>query len=157
MKSFLDLSTEEQALYFSEAAAKNGRFSSSIYEKDFWVCWTLKKLFEIPKLNEYLLFKGGTSLSKVFNVIKRFSEDVDLTIHRSFFGVEGESDPENAKGNKERNRIIEKLSKTNASYVSSELLPKLQHSFGEEIKGKFELIIEDHDPQVILFRSARSF
>jgi predicted nucleotidyltransferase component of viral defense system len=45
-----------------------------IVEKDFWVCWTLKELFRLPAIGEHLIFKGGTSLSKVFKVIERFAE-----------------------------------------------------------------------------------
>ena len=49
----------------------------AIVEKDFWVCWTLGRLFAHPDLSRLLMFKGGTSLSKVFNLIERFSEDSD--------------------------------------------------------------------------------
>ena len=54
---------------------------AQIVEKDFWVCWTLRRLFE-PPLIDGMVFKGGTSLSKVWNAIRRFSEDIDLTIPR---------------------------------------------------------------------------
>ena len=57
--------------------------TSEMIEKDFGVCWTLKRLFTLPDLPAGLLFKGGTSLSKVFGVIERFSEDVDLSFGRS--------------------------------------------------------------------------
>ncbi len=49
-------------------------------EKDFWVCWTLEKMFESEKLHSMLRFKGGTSLSKVYRLIQRFSEDIDLIL-----------------------------------------------------------------------------
>ena len=49
-------------------------------EKDFWVCWLLKQLFTIAEFEGWLVFKGGTSLSKCFNLIQRFSEDVDLAV-----------------------------------------------------------------------------
>jgi predicted nucleotidyltransferase component of viral defense system len=48
----------------------------AIIEKDFWVCWVLKQLFSIEALSGRLLFKGGTSLAKVFHAINRFSEDI---------------------------------------------------------------------------------
>ena len=51
-----------------------------IVQKDFWVCWTLKRLFQLPDLKDSLIFKGGTSLSKVYNLIKIFSEDIDISI-----------------------------------------------------------------------------
>jgi predicted nucleotidyltransferase component of viral defense system len=52
----------------------------AIIEKDFWVCWMLKQLFSIEALSGRLLFKGGTSLSKIFHAINRFSEDIDLAV-----------------------------------------------------------------------------
>ena len=56
-------------------------------EKDWWVTVVLKALFQ-TSCRESLIFKGGTSLSKGFNLIERFSEDVDLAINHSFFGIE---------------------------------------------------------------------
>ena len=63
------------------------RISPVIVEKDFWVCWILGQIFSDPELEPQFVFKGGTSLSKVYRVIDRFSEDVDLGIHPSFLGV----------------------------------------------------------------------
>lgn len=51
--------------------------SDIVIEKDLWVCWLLEQLFTLPV---QMVFKGATSLSKVFNIIKRFSEDCDITI-----------------------------------------------------------------------------
>ena len=56
-------------------------------EKDFWVCWTLDVLFNgLPEDHPCLLFKGGTSLSKSFGLINRFSEDIDVTVFRNDLG-----------------------------------------------------------------------
>jgi len=52
----------------------------ALIEKDFWVCWTLKRLFGLPELRDHLIFKGGTALSKVHGIIHRFSEDIDLVL-----------------------------------------------------------------------------
>ena len=61
-----------------------------VIEKDFWVCWTLKRLFSLESLKENLLFKGGTSLSKAYRLIRRFSEDIDISIQRDSLGFGGE-------------------------------------------------------------------
>ena len=58
-------------------------------EKDWWVVQTLAILFEM-EIGKHLVFKGGTSLSKAWSVIERFSEDIDLAVDRSFFGFEGD-------------------------------------------------------------------
>ena len=68
-----------RAELFRETADRMG-LSEAVVEKDFWVCWTLKQIFTIEQFNERLLFKGGTSLSKVFGAIQRFSEDIDLAV-----------------------------------------------------------------------------
>jgi len=58
----------------------------AIVEKDFWVCWILKHLFAKPALKGQMVFKGGTSLSKVFGLIERFSEDIDLILDWRLLG-----------------------------------------------------------------------
>ena len=64
-----------------------------IIEKDFWVCWALKQLFSLPAYADYFTFKGGTTLSKIFGVISRFSEDVDVAVNWEPLGFSGDRDP----------------------------------------------------------------
>ncbi len=59
------------------------------------ICWTLDRLFTLP-CGQHLTFKGGTSLSKVWNLIDRFSEDIDITIHRDALGFGGSNAPHTA-------------------------------------------------------------
>ena len=77
---------------FAETADRKG-LAEAIIEKDFWVCWMLKQLFSIDALSGRLLFKGGTSLSKVFHAINRFSEDIDLAVDYAALGFTGDRDP----------------------------------------------------------------
>src|SRR5665213_1608994 len=84
---------DRQAL-FGETGAALG-VTNTIAEKDFWVCWTLKRLFELQEDDvPTLVFKGGTSLSKAFAAIRRFSEDIDLSFDRADLGYSGDRDPE---------------------------------------------------------------
>lgn len=76
-ESWFALSREDQAEALEVAAASTGR-PPHLLEKDTWVVWTLSAIYE-SALAEKLTFKGGTSLSKVYKIIDRFSEDVDLT------------------------------------------------------------------------------
>lgn len=78
-----------RAELFRETASRLG-VSEAVVEKDFWVCCTLKQIFSIDSLRERLLFQGGTSLSKLFGVIHRFSEDVDLAADYAALGFTGE-------------------------------------------------------------------
>lgn len=80
--SFLALPPDERRLYFEQAALRRN-VAPVILEKDFWVCWLLGILFE-SQFADSLVFKGGTSLSKVFGVIERLSEDIDLSLSPEF-------------------------------------------------------------------------
>lgn len=75
--SWFTLNREDQAEALEVAAAQTGR-PPHLLEKDIWVVWTLSAIYE-SALAEKLTFKGGTSLSKVYRIIDRFSEDIDLT------------------------------------------------------------------------------
>ena len=75
---FFKLPPAEQKVYIDEAAAR-GNLSPVLIEQDFWVCWLLGVLYSSP-LGGSIVFKGGTSLSKVFGAIDRFSEDIDLSL-----------------------------------------------------------------------------
>lgn len=81
MHNFAKLKEEERRIIINEIASHKGT-NPLILDKDFWVCWALKLLFGIEEIKEYIVFKGGTSLSKVYNLIERFSEDIDITIDR---------------------------------------------------------------------------
>ena len=74
MDNFLLLKDSDKKAYFDVVADELGA-TPQLIEKDFWVCWILKMLFSLPKSGNHLTFKGGTSLSKCYNVIKRFSDD----------------------------------------------------------------------------------
>jgi Nucleotidyl transferase AbiEii toxin, Type IV TA system len=84
---FLSLPEAEQKQAY-EIATRSLNIDQIILEKDFWVSWLLGLLFSLPKTAPHLVFKGGTSLSKVFGVIDRFSEDIDLCLVPEFVGAD---------------------------------------------------------------------
>jgi len=86
------MSARERADVFAETAERKA-VAEAIIEKDFWVCWTLRQLFSIEPFAGRLLFKGGTSLSKIFHAINRFSEDIDLAVDYVALGFSGAKDP----------------------------------------------------------------
>jgi hypothetical protein len=90
MDNFLKFSTSDRQAFFTEAEARSG-INATVLEKDFWVCWTLKQLFNNQELFDNMIFKGGTSLSKSYGLIDRFSEDCDLTINRLVLNVQNPS------------------------------------------------------------------
>jgi len=125
--------SERHAL-FVETAARMGTASSVIAEKDFWVCFVLHRLFSLD-FRPRLLFKGGTSLSKAFGLIDRFSEDVDLTLNRAELGFSGPDDPLTISGSKARQRKIEALGEACTRAVRERLEPSLRASL-ENVLGR---------------------
>ncbi len=78
-ESFFDLSPKDRQDALQVTASRSGR-PAHLLEKDIWVVWTLSTLFDSPFADD-IVFKGGTSLSKGYQAIERFSEDVDQTSH----------------------------------------------------------------------------
>lgn len=122
-------------------------------EKDWWVTVTLKALFQTDCRN-FLIFKGGTSLSKGFNIIERFSEDIDLAISHSFFGIEKTS---KSQREKLRKMAREYIHATLSSQLDAHLKEmgvsgySIENVFRVQDKnGEWRLIDSDKDPTVIL-------
>lgn len=112
-------------------------------EKDWWVVQTLAILFEM-EIGKHMVFKGGTSLSKAWGLIKRFSEDIDLAVDRRFYDFEGDL------GKKQRTNLRKKAN----TYITKQLYPELSLRFkekGVDVKLELEEITtSDQDPIIIL-------
>ena len=94
-------------------------------EKDFWVCWTLRELFTLPAIGDHLTFKGGTSLSKAWQIIQRFSEDIDLIVDKEALGFGGDAAPDKVPSNKQRKARLENLMEVCRQWVQGILQPAL--------------------------------
>jgi hypothetical protein len=122
MESVARLHAGERRELFAETAARKG-MTPAIAEKDFWVCWTLGRLFADPGLARLLVFKGGTSLSKVFHLIERFSEDIDLIL--DWRVVMGEDDPLAARSLTKQAALNKSIDEKAMDYIAHEMLPKI--------------------------------
>ena len=159
MDTFARLGRDSRLGLFLEAA-KQLDIPAAYIEKDFWVCWTLYRLFAIPELQGHLIFKGGTSLSKVYKVISRFSEDIDLTLGRELLGFAGDKNPDNAPSRKKRDALIAAMVETCAKFIQTDLLAMLRRSFAEVLPEKaaggetWEVVADPKvaDGQTLLFR-----
>lgn len=112
-------------------------------EKDWWVVQALKIIFEM-EIAEHLVFKGGTSLSKGWQMIERFSEDIDLAVDRKFLGYSG----------KLSKKQLTKLRKETSSYISGKFYPELQERFKKNGFKDVDFNIipaesSDQDPRII--------
>jgi hypothetical protein len=147
MDAFIKLSPDDQRLFCEQAESKLNLPPASI-EKDFWVCWTLRELFNLPGWGGHLSFKGGTSLAKAWKLIERFSEDIDVVIDREFLGFGGET-----LSGKRQKKLIKKCSE------------KIHHELRPEMEARFKAVLpptakwtltpadaaEDKDQQTLLF------
>jgi hypothetical protein len=128
------LAPQERADLFNEASAQRG-LVPAILEKDFWVCWTLKRVFALPGDNPALIFKGGTSLSKIYGVIRRFSEDIDLSFNRHTLGYTGAADPDTAPSRRKREDLLERLDADVTEHIAKVFLPRLGEMITQELPG----------------------
>jgi hypothetical protein len=144
----------ERAEVFAETAARKA-LPEAIIEKDFWVCWVLKQLFSIEALSGRLLFKGGTSLSKIFHAINRFSEDIDLAVDYAALGFTGEKNPRREKISKtRRENILAAMMAECQRYIAGEFLEALTARCEEILggPGPWSLDVSGQDPNVVQFR-----
>jgi len=115
---WLQLSDDDRKRIIDQISIQTGLLPQAI-EKDWWVTMVLKALFSMPFAN-HLSFKGGTSLSKCWNLIERFSEDVDITIDRVFLGFPGELS---------KTQISDKLRRASCSFVRNTMIKELEEQF----------------------------
>ncbi|WP_160011203.1 nucleotidyl transferase AbiEii/AbiGii toxin family protein [Rhizobium sp. 18055] len=151
------LPSRDRAALFGETGAARG-VANTIIEKDFWVCWTLRRLFGLrDNATASLVFKGGTSLSKAFGAIRRFSEDIDLSFDRADLGYTGDRDPEQEGiSKKQASKLIEALVSDVEQHIAEKLVPAF-HSviiaqLGEPKKGEWSLEIDAADRQTVNFQ-----
>ena len=142
LEFWLKLSAEERVKIFTETAEQSN-LSTVAIEKDWWVVQTLSIIFSMKYAN-VLIFKGGTSLSKGWNLIQRFSEDIDLALDREFLGYTGEL----TKGD------IKKLRRKSYQFITEVFTEELKNKFSElgfeNVLVKYrEVENHDQDPLII--------
>src|ERR1700677_4552876 len=126
MEEFIKVPMERRRRFCDEAQAKLSLRAPSI-EKDFWVCWTLRELFNLPGCGSHLTFKGGTSLAKAWKLIERFSEDIDVIVDKKTLGFAGDASPDQAPSKKQRKLRLEALMEACRHWVQNTLQPALAH------------------------------
>ncbi len=144
MIKWIKLPEETKSKAYYQIAEDKGMNAFAV-EKDWWVVQTLSAVFSTEVSNN-LVFKGGTSLSKAWNLIRRFSEDIDLAINREFFGFTGDL----SKNQRD------KLRKQSGSYVAHTFFPELKARFLEKglSDARIELVEEtesDKDRKINIY------
>lgn len=150
MSKLLKISSEELELVIQNTSDKLS-ISKAIVEKDLWVCMILKYLFENFKYKDAIVFKGGTSLSKVYKLIERFSEDIDLALDWKVLGYKSE-EPYEDRSNTKQLKFNDKLNEDTKGFLRDEFLPVLKNDFKDSLKGKdYKFYIDEFDGQTICF------
>ncbi len=145
MRGFIKLSEKDRLNIFNQTSERTGLPSSAI-EKDWWVTLSLNIIFSLPYANQ-IVFKGGTSLSKAWNLIERFSEDIDLAIDRNHLGFEGELSKTQ----------VAKLRKASYSFIGTNFYKDIQTELIKLGVQNYELVVQetkntDTDPLIIELR-----
>lgn len=121
----------------------------AVAEKDFWVCWVLARLFAAPELAQRLRFKGGTTLSKAYHLIERFSEDIDLILDWRYVTQE---DPRADRSKRQQDRLNEEIEQRAADYIGGDLLAMVRPALAEHCQCE----IDAKDPHAIQVAYPRS-
>jgi hypothetical protein len=156
MNLIASMPVTERRIVFTEAAERL-RIQTVVVEKDFWVCWMLGRLFGRKEWHAALVFKGGTALSKVFGIIRRFSEDIDLSVSPATLGI-SELEVNQAGSRRQRDQWMEHLESACGKWVAQKLRPQLEQDIRDVIGQKadghnwleYQLDKATHSP-VLLF------
>ncbi len=148
---------KERADLFIAASQQRPTISAAIMEKDFWVCWALKRIFAFDSFPFGLIFKGGTALSKAFGVIDRFSEDVDLSFDRNQLGFDAVRDPEKAASGKKQKQLLDRLRMECEMVIRERLVPAMRTDFASVLGASkdglahWDIQIDPDDQQTVSF------
>jgi hypothetical protein len=116
---------------FTATARRFGMAEQNV-EKDFWVCWTLDALFNgLGADGPRLLFKGGTSLSKAYGLITRFSEDIDITVFRADLGQEASVEELEGLSGKKRRARLDAIKEACQAFVAGDMREGLLRVLGD--------------------------
>jgi len=142
------------ALFRNTAEKMN--LHEAIIEKDFWVCLILDYLFNRSKWKNALVFKGGTSLSKAFHLIRRFSEDIDLIIDWRILGYSN-GEPWEKRTNSKQDLFNKEANFRAESFLRQDMLPDIQHELSVMLGLNVIMYIDENGSQTINFKYPHIF
>jgi len=155
MRHIAKLSSSDRQALFTNTADQIG-LTGAIIEKDFWVCWVLDYLFNRCRWKEQLAFKGGTSLSKAYRLIERFSEDIDLVLDWRALGYSAE-EPWELRSNTKQDQFIKEVNEKAVAFLRNEFTPALRDDISSDLGKSLRMKPDDDDGQTILFSYPQEF
>jgi len=126
------------------AAAQAMRVHEAIVEKDFWVCWILDYLFQDCPWKNRMAFKGGTSLSKAYGAIERFSEDIDLILEWGLLGYSGD-EPWEERSPTKQDAFGKEANQRAAEFLARDFAPVLSEDLRGRAGADLEVVAKGQD------------
>lgn len=163
MEEILSATRDERARLFQTATDRSENIRNRvIIEKDFWVCWALNRIFSNTTIAPHIIFKGGTSLSKCYSIIARFSEDIDLTLSKSYIGITEENDPILASTTSQRGKRLNDLTDAVITKINNDVKPLLFNEFQKSLsqyfnENEWQLTTAENDEQTLIFHYPSCF
>lgn len=149
------LNKEDKIVLFTNTGTKRS-MHPSIIEKDFWVCYILDYLFHRSPWKEAFIFKGGTSLSKAYHVIKRFSEDIDLILDWRLVN-DLKSDPWEDRSKTQQDKFNKHINHEAAVFLAEKFVPIMKQDLEYELKCEINIMIDPEDEQTVNFAYPQIF
>jgi hypothetical protein len=135
------------------ATAQAMRVHEAIVEKDFWVCWILDYLFQDSPWKDRMAFKGGTSLSKAYGAVERFSEDVDLILEWQLLGY-SEDEPWEDRSPTKQDAFGKEANQRTAEFLARDFAPILSRDLKDRAGTEIEVVAQGQD---VLIQYPRAF
>lgn len=143
MINLLNRSIEEITEVIEATSRKSG-LASSIVEKDLWVCYILDYLFNRCDYKDYFEFKGGTSLSKAYDLIDRMSEDIDIVLNSEIIDFTFSKDLFN-KSNNQKNKLVNELNNRALEFYKNKLLKVITNDLTNEINKELKISLREEE------------
>ena len=155
MRKIAKINENDRKALFHNTAAKMG-MTDAIIEKDFWVCYMLDYLFHRSQWKDNIAFKGGTSLSKAYGLIERFSEDIDLILDWRVLGY-GIDEPWKNRSNTKQDIFNKEANARTEVFLRNAFLPAIIADLSSELGKNVKCYIDDSDPQTVKISYPNSF
>ena len=155
MINIAKIKEKDRKALFQNTSAKMG-MTDAIIEKDFWVCFMLNYLFHISPFKDKIAFKGGTSLSKSYGLIERFSEDIDLILDWRVLGYE-KDEPWIERSNTKQDIFNKEANKRTEDYLKDEFIPRISDDLHHLLEKEINCYIDETDPQTVIIEYSKNF
>lgn len=155
MRNIATIKENDRKALFQNTAAKMG-LTNAIIEKDFWVCFMLDYLFHRCEWKDSIAFKGGTSLSKSYGLIERFSEDIDLILDWRVIGFDL-NEPWEERSNTKQDIFNKEANRRTEEFLKITFMPAIIADLQNELSTSVNCYIDETDPQTVVFAYNRSF